>query len=108
MTSYNLFRHRLGDYYDSCPICLGDTESPDHLFRECPLALEAWSITKLTMFDIDNNVSPSFRSWLLQSIIQFTEIENIHSSSLSAFIGNIWAIWKTRDDQVFICVRATV
>lgn len=40
-TSNNLFNRDIG-ISSECPICLAEIEDTQHLFRQCPLALEIW------------------------------------------------------------------
>lgn len=105
VTSDNLYRWRLGDSA-SCPICIDDVESCQHPFRECPLALEAYSITNL-LHPVIDNAHLTFTEWILLYIIRFTDTEGVHSSHLSAYVGTLWAIQTTRNNQVFRNIRTT-
>lgn len=91
-----------------CPICLHDQEDVNHLFRFCPLALEAWDQGTLRVH-INNMVHMSFTDWLSYWVDRLLYTEDRNSGScLPTYIGTIWAIWKLRNSQVFRQQRPTV
>lgn len=47
-TKSNIFKRRVGTSSE-CPICLDDNEDTQHLFRWCPLTLEAWAHRQMSM-----------------------------------------------------------
>ena len=90
-----------------CHTCLHDDEDDQHIFRKCPLALEAWGRSSLNISPLDFP-DLSVASWLEYWIGKF-RIEDGHGSSrLTSFINTLWAIWNVRNGQVFRQVRATL
>ncbi|XP_048502979.1 uncharacterized protein LOC125498752 [Beta vulgaris subsp. vulgaris] len=61
-TKQNLYRCQIGDS-SKCPICLNDIEDTYHLFRSCPLALEAWAHRNYGMNQNTGN-ELSMRDWI--------------------------------------------
>ena len=98
-TTSNL--HKRGISLSSeCPICLDDQESTHHLFRFCPLALEAWRSSQL-ISDNSNTESMSFRDWLRYWILHYHNQATAIDSPIYTFIGTLWTIWLSRNSQVF-------
>lgn len=44
----------------------------------------------------------------MHQILEYTKKEGPNSSILPKFIGVLWAIWRTRNDQVFRLIRASL
>ena len=98
-TKDNLFRRGLGDN-DICPICLYEVESLNHLFQMCPLASEAWD-THLGSAILNTDPHLEFQDWVMYHVLDFRDKEGLHSPTLARFLGTLWAIWITRNHQVF-------
>lgn len=89
------------------PICLDDQEDIHHLFRLCPLSLEAWDQSQLNCNTI-NTVHMAFRDWLSHCILHFTKEDGVvHGLNLPKFVDTLWAIWYLRNNQVFRQQRPT-
>lgn len=90
-----------------CLTCLHDDEDDHHIFRSCPLALEAWARSPIT---INPLLFPSLTlaSWLDHWIGKFLREDGYRGCRLSQFINTLFAIWNTRNDQIFRHSRATL
>ncbi|XP_048496584.1 uncharacterized protein LOC125495798 [Beta vulgaris subsp. vulgaris] len=91
----------------TCPICLDDHEDSWHLFCLCPLALEAWEhhFPSLMPQPVD---SQTFSDWLTNHLLTLFHQGGLHSPHIPETIGLLWAIWKTRNAQIFEHLRATL
>ena len=68
-TTSNL--HKRGISLSSaCPICLDDQENTQHLFHLCPLAIEAWRESHLSVDNLQTEHMP-FRDRLRYWIVHF-------------------------------------
>ena len=104
-SSENLFWRGLGTS-DMCSICLCDNESRNHLFRACPLVEEAWAL--LDFPHLATASSTTFEDWLMGSVCFYKDADGATGTRLPHFIATLWAIWLTRNAQVFRQIRATV
>ena len=104
-TSANLFRRGLLTSAE-CRICLDDDECNDHLFRQCPLAQDVWEASPMTRSLL--SLQMSFRDWLPHVLVQICNQDGRAGSLLPTFIAILWAIWKTRNHQIFRNIRATM
>lgn len=61
-------------------------------------------------FVIDSQTisSPNFKGWLLHNTLKFASTQGLQGEALLVFIGILWAIWKTRNAQIFDASRATI
>ncbi|XP_048503103.1 uncharacterized protein LOC125498849 [Beta vulgaris subsp. vulgaris] len=105
-TSSNLHRRGVTDT-NQCSICLHDDKDDQHLFRFCPLALEAWHSFGLQIPSSDDP-SMSLASWIVFWLEKYIKEDGYRGLRVPMFIGTLWAIWKTRNDQVFRQIRATL
>lgn len=103
-TSANLFRRGL-IVSDVCRICLYDAEGTDHLFRHCPLAQEVWDLTPSNQ--VFTSLSLPFSEWVSYCLVLLYTRDGSNGASLPAFIGTLWAIWLTRNSQIFRNVRCS-
>ncbi|XP_010666689.2 uncharacterized protein LOC104883828 [Beta vulgaris subsp. vulgaris] len=102
-TKGNLFRRQLGDSSD-CPICLYDVEDTSHLFRFCPLAIEAWAHRNIGLDHVTNPII-SMRDWIRHWLLFFHTSDGYNGVRLPQFVGTLWSIWVQRNAQVFRQVR---
>lgn len=105
-TSSNL-RHRGITSSGSCLTCLHEDEDALHIFRYCPLAIEAWDLANIQLrVPIPQllSISAWLEFWIGNLIIE----DGHNGSRLPTFLGTLWAIWKTRNHQIFRNVRATL
>lgn len=91
----------------NCSVCLHDTEDDQHIFRFCPLATEAWEGNGLHIKSYHHPSMP-LASWLVFWLEKYIKEDGFHGLRLPLFIGTLWAVWKTRNNQVFRQVRATL
>lgn len=92
---------------NQCLTCLHDNEDDHHIFQTCPLALEAWSVSALSVQPLDQP-SLSMASWLELWLGKFLKEDGCWRTRVPTFISTLWEIWNTRNDQVFRQVRATL
>lgn len=93
----------------NCPICLEDREDPQHLFRFCPLAVEAWDLNLCPLVPLTHpDAAMDFKSWLVHHVLHFAGTQGLQGHTLPVFIGILWAIWKTRNAHIFNASRATL
>lgn len=104
-TTYNL-HHRGITTSGECPICLHDQEDTQHLFQQCPLALEAWDLGPLKAF-ISNSQHMSTKDWMYHCLCTLLNNNGATDSDIITYIGTLWAIWKLRNAQVFRQKRPT-
>ncbi|XP_048497938.1 uncharacterized protein LOC125496502 [Beta vulgaris subsp. vulgaris] len=104
-TSSNLYERGIS-MMSACPICLDDQENTQHLFRLCPLATQAWRESHLVVDNIQTE-HMSFRDWLHYWIVHFHTQSVILDSGIHTFIGTLWTIWLSRNNQVFRHQRPT-
>ncbi|KAA3481600.1 Zinc finger, CCHC-type [Gossypium australe] len=90
-TRVNL-QHRRLIVDPSCPRCGERAETRDHLFRECPVTMEIWSI--LLFQNIMGNDDRNFEQWLIWVCEQL----NMHNFRI--FCCALWAIWGDRNSRV--------
>lgn len=83
-----------------CPLCASDEESITHLFLQCPLTVPVWAGTPFLTAPVDQAADFSFKNWLLDWILQLTA-STTDLDTFRHFIAILWAIWKTRNEQVF-------
>ena len=93
-------------YSSECPLCLEDIEDTQHLFRWCPLAIEASAHRQIRMDPSTGNDS-LFREWLSYWLIYFNQEDGCHGSRIPAFVNTLWAIWRSPNEQVFWHRRPT-
>lgn len=105
-TSSNL-SHRGMLLYDQCLTCLHDGEDSNHIFRSCPIACKAWECSSLH-FVASHQPLLSISLWLEYWLERFIKANGAHSYRVPLFVGILWAIWKTRNDQIFRNQRATL
>lgn len=105
-TSSNLL-HRQIPVVNHCLTCLHEAEDDHHIFRSCPLAIEAWDVSTLNVQPLDTP-SLSLRSWLEFWMGKFISEDGYGGTRVPQFIGTLWAIWNTRNEQVFRQVRANL
>lgn len=105
-TSSNL-RHRGLSISRRCLTCLHDNEDAFHIFRLCPLAIEAWESANLQL-QVPIPQLLSISSWLDFWISKLIEKDGFNETRLPTFICTLWAIWKTRNNQIFRQTRATL
>ncbi|XP_048496221.1 uncharacterized protein LOC125495518 [Beta vulgaris subsp. vulgaris] len=94
-----LYRRQISDSSE-CPICLHDCEDTNHLFRYCPLAIEAWGNRDLGINRAPVLAMP-MREWLRSWIMFFYKKDGYYGSRLPAFVATLWTIWLLRNEQVF-------
>ena len=104
-TSSNL-HHRGITPQSQCATCLHDIEDVQHIFRFCPLAIEAWDGSDLGVQPV-TPIEISLGNWLEYWMAKFIQEDGMRSPRIPKFIGTLWAIWKTRNGQVFRNIRAT-
>ncbi|KAF7837231.1 uncharacterized protein G2W53_005713 [Senna tora] len=81
----------------TCPLCNGDVESLNHLFRDCAPVREVWRLTKSNT-DLDRD--HEFQPWLKQTVTNHSQAHlDIPSGTLAVF--TIWHIWKARNNLFF-------
>lgn len=88
------------------PACLHIEEDLSHLFLFCPLAEEVWHKAYLIVI-ISFDPHLNFRKWLWNILLHFSVEDGYNGSILSQFVGVLWAIWTTRNEQVFHQRRTT-
>ena len=98
-TSFNLQKRGIM-HSNHCKVCLQENEDDQHIFRVCPLALEAWEGNDLQIQPYDHP-SMSLAAWLELWIGKFLKEDGYQGLRVPLFIGTLWAIWKTWNDQVF-------
>lgn len=72
----------------------------------CPLAIEIWDRTTLQVHDSAVE-GFTMEAWLEYWLDKFVKEDGIEGTRLPQFIGTLWAIWKSRNEQVFRQIRAT-
>lgn len=92
---------------EECSICLEGKEDNQHLFRLCPLALEVWDV-QLSLLRSQAASIQSYSDWLIHNFLTFVIKEGLQNAAHPGFFGTLWAIWKTRNSQIFDNSRATM
>ncbi|XP_058192189.1 uncharacterized protein LOC131309596 [Rhododendron vialii] len=87
---------RLHHLSPTCPLCLCEDESLEHLFFSCPVTQPLWTTST---FRIPTQPS-CFKTWLLDGIICLTASPHEQDRFFN-YIGMLWAIWKSRNATVF-------
>lgn len=111
-TPANLFQRQLSDS-DSCPICFGVAESLHHLFKDCPLALEAWAFTDIMVPDIAS-FHRTFRDWLMHAMHFFASWMRVEwtvlvwVTTLLARIGLYGQLVMSRSSAGLACATVEV
>ncbi|KAA3481221.1 reverse transcriptase [Gossypium australe] len=76
----------------SCPRCGERAETIDHLFRECPVTVEIWSILLFRNVLINDN--GNFEQWLIWAFEQF------NTYNCQIFCCALWAIWGDQNSRI--------
>lgn len=105
-TSSNLHSREI-PILNQCLTCLHDDEDAQHIFRSCPLALDAWVGSPITVHPLDH-LSLPLASWLELWIGKFLQEDGYWGSRLPQFISTLWAIWNTRNNHIFRQVQANL
>lgn len=105
-TTSNLFRRGVC-HSNHCPICLEENDDCRHLFRRCPLATATWEKNQLPNQWLDN-YSLQFMDWLMAVIFCYKGVGGTHGDLIPSFVSTLWAIWITRNNQVFRQQRTTI
>ncbi|XP_074298400.1 uncharacterized protein LOC141629271 [Silene latifolia] len=84
----------------SCVLCDSqETESPDHLFRDCSFANRVWAGSLLGI-RAQSGDSLSLRTWVCNWLSILFKANNKQEASLS-FLCTIWTIWVVRCRKIF-------
>ncbi|XP_010676995.1 uncharacterized protein LOC104892705 [Beta vulgaris subsp. vulgaris] len=83
-----------------CSMCLDDNEDDQHIFRFCPMAMEAWEGSPLSISSSENHAM-SLASWIVFWLEKYLKEDGYRGLRVPIFIGTLWAIWKTRNEQIF-------
>jgi hypothetical protein len=87
----------LEDY--NCVLCNGQVEETlEHLFLFCPFAAECWNYLNLSITPVNE----------LLDIVQQLKIQLNQPLFMEVIILQCWAIWMTRNNQIFKAIPATV
>ena len=90
---------RRGCRVDSqCPICLGDIETIDHLFRQCPSTYSVWELAAQYQW-IPQQVQMNHTQDWIQSFGTLTNICNDKFLQRISFL--LWSIWKAKNAVLF-------
>ncbi|KAF8686952.1 hypothetical protein HU200_043230 [Digitaria exilis] len=87
-----LYRRNIKSREDSsCEQCTGILETADHIFNDCPCAMEVWHRIKI-------NMRPGgFRQpWSLWAEVQLPD-----SVQMDVIVLVLWQIWKARNALIF-------
>ncbi|XP_021848080.2 uncharacterized protein [Spinacia oleracea] len=84
-----------------CSFCHQHPETACHLFRDCPLLLQFWSVEPLRMFCPSFSLN-SFVHWCVQFI---TNLLKAPRGLLDGFISMLWTIWVMRNQARFRSVE---
>ena len=106
LTTTSNLHHRGITMSGECPICLYESEDTQHLFQQCPLAIEAWEHGPLQTL-ITPTRQMSTQAWLHYCLLRIQSADGATNSAVVTFIGTLWAIWKLRNAQVFRQQRPT-
>jgi len=82
----------------SCPLCLSNIESIEHLFKDCLVASQVWEAT-LTHRWIPSNISPS-RYDSLHHCLGYIRL-GPGPLLRQRFSFLLWSLWKARNATVF-------
>ena len=82
----------------ACPLCLGDIESIEHIFKDCPLVHKVWDLAAQHSW-LPPTLSPPGCPDLFSCL---NKIKSSHNSqALQKFSFLLWSIWKSRNEMVF-------
>ncbi|XP_056685549.1 uncharacterized protein [Spinacia oleracea] len=80
-----------------CSLCHQDLEVSSHLFRDCPLLLNLWSLGPLRPF-CPSSLSGSFVHWCLEFL---NNLSLAPVGLLDLFFSMLWTIWSLRNSARF-------
>ncbi|XP_074265685.1 uncharacterized protein LOC141588130 [Silene latifolia] len=84
----------------TCVLCDSqETESPEHLFRDCSFANRVWAGSLLGI-RAQSGDNLSLRSWVCNWLSVLFKADNKHEACLS-FLCTIWTIWVVRCRKIF-------
>ncbi|XP_074300009.1 uncharacterized protein LOC141631206 [Silene latifolia] len=84
----------------TCVLCDSqETESPDHLFRDCSFANRVWAGSLLGI-RAQSGGNLSLRSWVCNWLSVLFKADNKHEACLS-FLCTFWTIWVVRCRKIF-------
>lgn len=77
-----------------CPRCETKIETTDHIFMHCPNISKIWFRSNLNLKILDLPI-PSFRDWLMHSILTLKEDTIIQIASIT------YNIWQARNQSIY-------
>lgn len=85
-------------YRQIAPYVTNWRKSLEHLFLFCPITMSVWATAGFTTPPPPPNYI--FKDWLLDGIFSLTSSPS-NKDRFFLFIATLWAIWKTRNQEVF-------
>lgn len=84
---------------DSCPTCVNESETIDHLFHKCPKSKEIWR-ELVGASEEDRLANMSFKDWLSTNLEK--KVNSRHGKNwLVVFAIAMWGIWRWRNELIF-------
>ncbi|GLU12078.1 hypothetical protein SLE2022_287860 [Rubroshorea leprosula] len=82
----------------TCPRCGGESETALHLLRDCPFAIQVW-----TMLGLGNHVffQLSWQQWIRCGSQKVSKVCTRDMSYDVLFLSAVWELWKCRNRLVF-------
>ena len=92
-----LIRHWECDWI--CPLCRGEFEDTDHLFRQCDFLKETWNLVSAVQGIQNNQTYCSIKEWMA-GIMQ-NENKTEVRRKVGVLVKTWWHIWLQRNAKIF-------
>ena len=92
--------------YVFCDRCPGRVESIEHVFCECPDAMNIWGRLKANT-SVTSFLTRPFKEWLKLNCLTMTVgVDGIQWNII--FISSLWSLWKSRNIRIYEgkCMRS--
>ncbi|KAF7818437.1 reverse transcriptase [Senna tora] len=81
----------------SCSFCNLEDESSSHIFRDCPLVQNIWSLSNSK---VSIQISDPFEAWIKDNCLN-SNLATLNTPHNILFIYTLWHIWLARNEYIF-------
>ncbi|CAN1125061.1 Putative ribonuclease H protein At1g65750 [Linum perenne] len=104
-------RRRHIDVPDECAICGADSETYDHLFRDCQFAKDCWRNARLErLIQSTNTQQQNFHEWLTDLLNTGSpkQLEQMAAILWSVWREQNWRVWQNESKPSFVVARLAI
>ncbi|XP_020254023.1 uncharacterized protein LOC109831093 [Asparagus officinalis] len=85
---------------EDCVLCIGEKETRDHLFFQCPFTAFIWKLCKLKL-QLDITVIQDLRTEALHIQQKFKVKDRTYKLARLVLSATLWHIWQERNRRIF-------